>query len=133
MRNNLFLGAAAIALIAPMAASAQETTSSIRGTVSANGAPVAGATVVILNVPSGSRSTQTTDASGSFNAGGLRVGGPFTVTVTATGYPETSITDIQTTVVRTSSSPRPRCPARATSARARQRSSTPSRSARSHR
>ncbi|MBB3589040.1 carboxypeptidase regulatory-like domain-containing protein [Sphingomonas sp. BK481] len=101
MRNNLFLGAAAIALIAPMAASAQETTSSIRGTVTANGAPVAGATVVILNVPSGSRSTQTTDASGSFNAGGLRVGGPFTVTVTAAGYPETSITDIQTTVAQT--------------------------------
>ncbi|WP_107045240.1 TonB-dependent receptor [Sphingomonas sp. STIS6.2] len=100
MRNNLFLGAAAIALIAPMAASAQETTSSIRGTVSANGAPVAGATVVILNVPSGSRSTQTTDASGNFNAGGLRVGGPFTVTVTAAGYPETSITDIQTTVAQ---------------------------------
>ncbi|MBC3941830.1 TonB-dependent receptor [Sphingomonas albertensis] len=100
MRNNLFLGAAAIALIAPMTASAQETTSSIRGTVTANGAPVVGATVTILNVPSGSRSVQTTDASGSFNASGLRVGGPFTVTVSATGYSDVSVTDIQTTVAQ---------------------------------
>ena len=100
MRNNLFLGVAAIALVAPAAVSAQETTSSIRGTVTASGAPVAGATVEIVNVPSGTTSTVTTDAAGSFNAGGLRVGGPFRVTVRAAGYPDTTVTDIQTVVTQ---------------------------------
>ncbi len=97
MRNNLFLGAAAIALIAPMAASAQETTSSIRGTVTANGTPVAGATVTITNVPSGSVSTSTTDNSGAFTQNGLRPGGPFTVEVTSP-QGNTSVTDIFTVV-----------------------------------
>ena len=49
MRNNLFLGVAVAALVMPAAAMAQETTSSIRGTVTANGAPVAGATVTVTN------------------------------------------------------------------------------------
>ena len=97
MRNNLFLGAAAIALIAPMAASAQETTSSIRGTVTANGTPVAGATVTITNVPSGTVSTATTDNAGAFNQSGLRPGGPFTVAVTSP-QGNTSVTDIFTVV-----------------------------------
>ncbi|MEG3172837.1 carboxypeptidase regulatory-like domain-containing protein [Sphingomonas sp. ZB1N12] len=97
MRNNLFLGVAVVALIAPMAASAQETTSSIRGTVTANGAPVNGATVTITNVPSGTVSTATTDSSGGFNQSGLRPGGPFTVEVTSPQGTK-SITDIFTVV-----------------------------------
>ena len=95
MRNQLFIGAAVAALMAPVAAYAQETTSSIRGTVTEAGAPVAGALVVITHVPSGTRSTATTDDSGSFNASGLRVGGPFTVTVNDDAA---SITDIFTVV-----------------------------------
>jgi hypothetical protein len=97
MRNNLFLGAAAIALIAPMAASAQETTSTIRGSVQTAGVPVAGASVVITNVPSGTRSTATTDASGTFTVTGLRAGGPFTVDVTS-AQGSTSVTDVFTVV-----------------------------------
>ena len=50
------------------------------------GAPVAGATVVIVHTPSGTRTTQVTDSGGKFNATGLRLGGPFAVTVTASGY-----------------------------------------------
>ena len=95
MRNNLFLGVAAVALIMPVAAAAQETTSSIRGTVTANGAPISGATVVITNVPSGTRAETTTDASGDFVQTGLRVGGPFTVDVTSPSG-NTSVTDIFT-------------------------------------
>ena len=100
MRNQFLLGAAVAALVIPAAASAQETTSSIRGTITAGGAPVAGATVVIVNVPSGTTSTVTTDESGGFNAGGLRVGGPYSVTVRAAGYPDTTVTDIQTVVAQ---------------------------------
>ncbi|MGC7532132.1 carboxypeptidase-like regulatory domain-containing protein, partial [Pandoraea pneumonica] len=85
MRNNLLLGVAAAALIVPVAAMAQETTSTIRGSVTAGGAPVAGATVTIVNVPTGTTSTSVTDGSGGFIANGLRPGGPYTVSVTATG------------------------------------------------
>jgi hypothetical protein len=95
MRNNLLLGAAAVALIVPAAASAQETTSTIRGTVTANGAPVAGASVVIINVPSNTRAETTTGADGAFTQSGLRVGGPFTVEVTSP-QGNTTVTDVYT-------------------------------------
>ncbi len=66
---------------------AQETTSSVRGNVTdQNGAAIPGATVTVTHVPSGTTSTQTTDSAGGFNASGLRLGGPFTVVVTADGY-----------------------------------------------
>ena len=100
MRNNLFLGAAIVALVAPMAASAQETTSSIRGTVQSAGAPVAGATVEVTSAATGSRSTATTNETGTFNVNGLRAGGPYTVSVSAPGYGSTQITDINTTVAQ---------------------------------
>lgn len=96
MRYQLFLGAAAVALVMPAAASAQETTSIIRGTVtSADGAPVAGAPVTVTHVPSGSVSTQRTNADGSFQLSGLRVGGPFTVVAGDVGD-QATVTDIFT-------------------------------------
>jgi hypothetical protein len=97
--KRLFLGCA-VAAIATSAAYAQETTSSIRGTVTSAGMAVPGAEVIITHVPSGTRSSVTTDASGSFNASGLRVGGPFTVAVSAAGFSGAQITDIQTVVAQ---------------------------------
>ncbi len=97
MRTNLFLGVAAVALVIPAAASAQDTTAVIRGTVTQDGNPVAGADVVAVNVPSGTRSTTRTDSDGSFNLPGLRVGGPYTVQVNSGGI-ETSVTDIYTVI-----------------------------------
>jgi hypothetical protein len=97
MRKFTLLCAAA-AVVAPVAVYAQETTSTIIGTVTANGSPVPGALVVITHVPSGSVSRATTDGSGSFAATGLRVGGPYTVSVSAKGYSTSSITDINTVV-----------------------------------
>lgn len=91
-------GALAIAIVASAPAHAQETTSSIQGSVTSAGAPVAGATVTITHVPSGTRSTATTNSSGAFSAPGLRVGGPFTVAVNAPGYPTAQVTDINTNV-----------------------------------
>ena len=82
----------ATAIAAP--AAAQETTSSVRGTVEADGAAVAGAQVVIEHTPSGTTSTSTTDAGGNFSANGLRVGGPYTVTVNAGGYETSTVTDL---------------------------------------
>lgn len=74
--------AVAVAIVAAAPAMAQNTTSAIGGQVTtADGKPVAGATVVILHKESGSTNTQTTDAEGRYNARGLRVGGPYTITV----------------------------------------------------
>jgi len=103
MRNLNFgcaAGAIAVAIVATAPAQAQETTSTIRGTVTLNGAPVDGAAVTITHVPSGSRSTATTDASGTFNVAGVRAGGPFTVVVAAPGQPSSSVTDIFTVVAQ---------------------------------
>ncbi|RVT89169.1 TonB-dependent receptor [Sphingomonas crocodyli] len=98
MRHYLNAGAAAIAIVAcSTAAYAQETTSSIRGTVASAGAPVAGASVTITHVPSGTTTTATTGADGGFTSSGLRPGGPFTVVVTAPGFADSTVTDINLT------------------------------------
>lgn len=77
--------AATTMVAAPVAA--QETTSAVRGTVTdADGNPIAGASVTVTHQPSGTRSELTTDAGGNFNASGLRLGGPFIVSVTAGGF-----------------------------------------------
>ncbi|RZM33812.1 MAG: TonB-dependent receptor, partial [Sphingomonas sp.] len=100
MRHNLLLGAAVAALIIPAAASAQETTATIRGVVTAAGVPVPNASVEIVDVASGTRSTTTTGTDGSYNASGLRAGGPFTVSVTAAGYSTAQVTDVNTIVAQ---------------------------------
>jgi Carboxypeptidase regulatory-like domain len=97
MRNYLYAGAAIAALVAPVAAYAQETTSSIRGVVQSGGVPVAGATVTITHEPSGTVSSVTTGNDGGFSASGLRIGGPFTVKVEASGYGDSSVSEISLT------------------------------------
>ena len=97
MRRHLFVGAAIAALALPAAVCAQETTSSIRGSVTAGGAPVAGATVTVTDTGTGASRTTTTDAAGTFNAPGLRPGGPYTVAV-ASGQGNATVTDIATVV-----------------------------------
>jgi hypothetical protein len=85
--RHLRIGCAIAALIVPAAVHAQDTASSIRGQVTTDaGTGIANATVVITHTPSGTRSTVTTDGSGNFNASGLRLGGPYTVVVTADGF-----------------------------------------------
>ncbi len=60
------------------------TTGAINGTVTdKQGNPVAGATVTILHEPSGTRATATTRANGQYNISGLRIGGPYTASVSA--------------------------------------------------
>ncbi|MBA4771659.1 MAG: carboxypeptidase regulatory-like domain-containing protein [Sphingomonas sp.] len=95
MRHQLFLGVAAAALVIPAAVSAQETTSIIRGSVSKDGAPVAGAKVTAINVPTGARTEVTTGDDGEFSFPGLRIGGPYTVEVKS-AQGNSSITDIYT-------------------------------------
>lgn len=64
----------------------QETTSQILGSVTQAGAPLAGATVTALHTPTGTKYTTTTRKDGRFNLNGLRIGGPYTVTVSYVGF-----------------------------------------------
>jgi hypothetical protein len=58
------------------------------------GAPLVGANVVALHVPSGTRFGTTTRDDGKYNLVGLRVGGPYTVTCSYVGYQKQEETDI---------------------------------------
>ncbi|MFZ5515573.1 MAG: TonB-dependent receptor [Candidatus Zhuqueibacterota bacterium] len=63
------------------------TTASINGTVTAaNGEILPGANIVTLHVPSGTVSGSISRSDGNFNVTGLRVGGPYTITVSYIGY-----------------------------------------------
>ena len=73
---------AAVAVVVAAPALAQNTTGAITGRVTDGaGKPVAGATVVITYTDSKTVSTTSTDAEGRYTARGLRVGGPYTVSI----------------------------------------------------
>ncbi len=81
--------AATVALMAaaPAAVYAQQTTASVRGTITdANGAPVSGAAVTIIHLPTATVASTVAGANGSFSQANLRVGGPYRLTVQADGY-----------------------------------------------
>jgi hypothetical protein len=84
----------AMALAAPVAVYAQETTAIVRGEVKSGPAPIAGATVTVTHVPTGTKSTVRTAADGRFQATGLRVGGPFELSVAAPGYRNSTASDV---------------------------------------
>ena len=92
-RNRFRLSKLSLALVvalAAMPALAQNTTSALGGRISgSDGKPVAGADVAIVHTPSGTVSHVTTDAGGRYIARGLRVGGPYTVTVSKDGKTDT--------------------------------------------
>jgi hypothetical protein len=96
--NRARLSKLSLALVAALAAApvfAQSTSAGVGGTiVGADGQPVAGAEVTITHVASGTVSHATTDASGNYIARGLRVGGPYTITVTKAGAGASSTNDV---------------------------------------
>ena len=92
---NLVAGLAVLILAIPLTGGAQEVTSDIRGTVTGpDGSPAAGASVRITDTRTGTGAGATTSSSGVFKMSGLRVGGPYTVTIESTAYAEQEITDI---------------------------------------
>lgn len=67
-------------LMASNAVHAQTTSSGIRGQlVDSQGNPLAGVTVEVVHVPTGTKKTVTTTDNGIFQSRGLAVGGPYTV------------------------------------------------------
>ena len=67
-------------------AMAQITTSSLAGKVSANGEDVIGATIEAVHKPSGTRYNAVSNAKGMFSINGMRVGGPYEVSISYIGY-----------------------------------------------
>ncbi|MBI5692365.1 MAG: TonB-dependent receptor [Verrucomicrobia bacterium] len=62
------------------------TTSAVSGVVTDKGGkPLGGASVTIVHEPSGTKATTVTRANGQYNVTGLRVGGPYTVSVSSQG------------------------------------------------
>lgn len=88
---------AAVTFVATPAV-AQETTSTISGTVTAGGKPVPNASVTIVHVPSGTRTVVKTNDAGAYSAAGVRTGGPYTVTASAGGFANAQVTDVYTTL-----------------------------------
>ena len=83
LRYALVAGLAVLALAVGTSAFAQGiTTSAINGfVVDQSGKPVAAAAITVVNVPSGTQYTTQTRSNGQYNLSGLRVGGPYSVSV----------------------------------------------------
>lgn len=73
-------------LLLPLGILAQETTSDIAGRISDGKNPLTGATITIVNVPTGTQSSTTSRNGGQYNLPNLRVGGPYTITVSYVGF-----------------------------------------------
>ena len=65
---------------------AQETTSDIIGTITADQKLLAGATITATHVSTGTVYSTTSRADGRYNLPNLKIGGPYTITVTFVGY-----------------------------------------------
>ena len=65
---------------------AQETTSEIQGTVTDGKAGVAGAVITAIHQPTGTKYVTTTRKDGRYNLANVKIGGPYTVSVSFVGY-----------------------------------------------
>ncbi|MEX1251746.1 MAG: carboxypeptidase regulatory-like domain-containing protein [Hyphomonas sp.] len=107
MIKNLFIRSASIAAIAALApvpaVYAQVTTSDARGVVTDSaGQAIAGATVTIVHEPTGTSTTATTSLSGGYTAQNLRIGGPFSFTVSGEGVVASRVENVYTGLGETS-------------------------------
>jgi hypothetical protein len=84
-----------VLLAFPFALAAQVTTGSISGNVKDNkGTELAGATVEVLHVPSGSVYRSASGKNGYYNVPSLRVGGPYKITISFVGFKAEVIEDV---------------------------------------
>jgi hypothetical protein len=93
----------ATSLAAPALLSAQGvTTGAMNGTVrSTDGEPLVGATVTAVHEPSGVQYGTVVRAGGAYDIRGMRVGGPYTITVQTLGYQSESEEDVFVALAQT--------------------------------
>lgn len=73
----------------------QVTTSSIQGqVVDAQGEALPGANIVALHEPSGTRYGAVSNLEGRFNIANMRIGGPYTITISFIGYQSSTISGV---------------------------------------
>lgn len=78
-----------------LALPAQVTTSSIGGTIKDDrNIALAGATVEAVHEPSGTTYRTVTKSDGKFNIFGMRVGGPYRITITFVGFKKETYNDV---------------------------------------
>src|SRR5260221_11412507 len=82
---SLVVGLCLLVLAGAPVGAQSVTTGSIGGIVTDGTKPVAGASVIAIHEPSGTSYEATTRADGRFSIPNMRVGGPYTVTVTYVG------------------------------------------------
>lgn len=71
------------------------TTSSLNGNITdSKGESLTGASIVAIHVPSGTQYATMTDNAGNYRIQNMRIGGPYTVTVSFIGYASSSYTEI---------------------------------------
>lgn len=81
-------------LLVATAATAQVTTSELRGYVTSTDNPLPGATIVARHNPSGTEYGAIANAEGLYAIGGMRVGGPYTITISYIGYHDAVVEDV---------------------------------------
>ena len=87
--------AALVAAFAGIAAFAQVTTSSLAGNIKdEKGEPLTGTAVVAVHMPSGTQYAAVANLDGNYMINGMRVGGPYRVTISFLGYQTVEYTDV---------------------------------------
>ena len=95
IRNSFAFLVFLLILTVPVAGLAQQTTSSMRVSVTTpDGSPATDATVTVTDTRTGSARSSAVTSAGSVTLTGLRVGGPYTVKASAMGYSPQTVTDV---------------------------------------
>ncbi|TMO69682.1 TonB-dependent receptor [Pseudoalteromonas aurantia] len=95
VRLTKVAGALALALGVSVSAFAADTSSAMRGKITTPiGDAAANVKVTVIHEPTGTKSTFTTNESGTFIAKGLRVGGPYRVVLDSDTYSDTELDNI---------------------------------------
>lgn len=98
-KRILFLITTLLCLI--QAAGAQVTTAGLSGRITSGEEPLAGATIQVTHLPSGTSYGTISNQQGHYYLQGLRTGGPYRVEVSYVGFRPTAITDVQLTLGET--------------------------------
>lgn len=95
------ISAIVLILVSSIALS-QVTTSNIKGLVlDESSQPLPGANIVVTHMPTGTVSGASSNIDGRYNILNLRVGGPYTVTVSYVGYKDQNYSDVYLTLGKT--------------------------------